>query len=166
MKQLKLAHYAIVLGTCLMLSGTVAQAQSDPEKVKLIEQEAVGWSRNMDQLMAVFTEDVIYEDAPMGLVLHGKQELRGFATTFFNAFPTDLKAVIITAVVDGDHGASEWKFTGTHSGDMPNMPASNKTMDVRGASIYEFEGGKIKHKIDYWDISTMLRQLGFMPAKQ
>jgi hypothetical protein len=48
---------------------------------------------------------------------------------------------------------------------MPNMPASNKTMDVRGASIYEFEGGKIKHKIDYWDLSTMLRQLGFMPTK-
>jgi steroid delta-isomerase-like uncharacterized protein len=166
MKQLRLVPYAIVLGTCLMLSATLAHAQSDPEKMKLIEQEAVGWSRNMDQLMAVFAEDVIYEDAPMGLVLHGKEELRGFATSFFNGFPTDLKAVITTAVVDGNHGASEWRFTGTHSGDMPNMPASNKTMDVRGASIYEFEGGKIKHKIDYWDLSTMLRQLGFMPAKQ
>jgi len=165
MKQLNLAHYAIVLGSCLVLSATVAQAQSDPEKLKLIEQEALGWSRNMDQLMAVFADDVIYEDAPMGLVLHGKEELRGFATAFFNGFPTDLKAVVTTAVVDGDHGASEWRFTGTHSGDMPNMPASNKTMDVRGASIYEFEGGKIKHKIDYWDLSTMLRQLGFMPTK-
>ena len=165
MKQLNLAHYAIVLGSCLVLSATVAQAQSDPEKLKLIEQEALGWSRNMDQLMAVFADDVIYEDAPMGLVLHGKEELRGFATAFFNGCPTDLKAVVTTAVVDGDHGASEWRFTGTHSGDMPNMPASNKTMDVRGASIYEFEGGKIKHKIDYWDLSTMLRQLGFMPTK-
>ena len=88
MKQLTLAHYGIVLGICLMLFGTTAQGQSDPEKVRLIEQEAVGWSRNMDQLMAVFTDDVIYEDAPMGLVLHGKQELRGFATTFFNGFPS------------------------------------------------------------------------------
>lgn len=166
MKQLKLAHYAIVLGSCLMLANNVAQAQSDPKKVKLIEQEAVGWSRNMDQLMAVFTEDVVYEDAPMGLVLHGKEELRGFATAFFKGFPTDLKAVITTAVVDGDRGASQWRFTGTQTGDMPNMPASNKSMDVQGASIYEFEGAKIKHKIDYWDLSTMLRQLGFMPAKQ
>jgi steroid delta-isomerase-like uncharacterized protein len=165
MKQLKFAHYAIVLGTCLMLSAAIAQAQSDPEKLKLMEQEAVGWSHNMDQLMAVFADDVIYEDVPMGLVLHGKEELRGFATAFFNGFPTDLKAVVTTAVVEGDHGASEWRFTGTHSGDMPNMPASNKTMDVRGASIYEFQGGKIKHKIDYWDLSTMLRQLGFMPVK-
>src|SRR4051812_46153864 len=47
MKQLKLAHYATVLGTCLILSATVAQGQSDPEKIKLIELEAGGWSRNM-----------------------------------------------------------------------------------------------------------------------
>ncbi len=130
-----------------------------------MESEAAGWSRNMDQLLASYTEDVSYEDPGLGLVLKGKDQVRGFAQSFFDAFP-DLKAVIVTTVVAGDRGASEWRFSGTQTGDLPGIPAANKRMDVRGASIYEFEGGKIKRKVDYWDFATALRQLGAMPAKQ
>ena len=39
-------------------------------------------------------------------------------------------------------------------------------MDVLGASIYEFEGGKIKRKVDYWDFATALRQLGVLPRQK
>ena len=157
--------FGVLVTSSAMLYGVAAHAQSDPAKVKLIEQDAASWSHNMDQLLAGYTDDVIYEDVPMGLVLHGKEELRAFAQGFFNGFP-DLKAVITTRVVDGNRGASEWLFTGTQAGDMPNIPASNKKMDLRGASLYEFEGGKIKHKIDFWDLGTLLRQLGVMSAKQ
>ncbi len=45
------------------------------------------------------------------------------------------------------------------------MPAANQKMDVRGASVYQFEGGKIKHKVDYLDWATVLRQLTPKPAK-
>ena len=156
---------SVLVASSAMLCSLAVQAQSDPANAKLIEQDAASWSHNMDQLLSGYTDDVIYEDVPMGLVLHGKEELRAFATGFFNAFP-DLKAIITTRVVDGNRGASEWLFTGTQAGDMPNIPASNKKMDLRGASIYEFEGGKIKHKIDFWDLGTLLRQLGVTPAKQ
>ena len=141
-----------------------ARAEADADKVKLIEAEAAGWSQNMEQLMSVFADDVTYVDTPLGSTFRGKEELRAFAQGFFNAFP-DLKAVITSTVVSGDRAASEWRFTGTQVGDLAGMPASNKQMDLRGVSIYEFEGGKIKRKIDYWDMATMLKQLGFMPAK-
>jgi steroid delta-isomerase-like uncharacterized protein len=55
-------------------------------------------------------------------------------------------------------------LSGTQTGDMPGVPAANKRMDVMGASIYEFEGGKIKRKVDYWDVATALRQLGVLPS--
>jgi steroid delta-isomerase-like uncharacterized protein len=153
----------VALFLCLVWTHS-AQAQNDADKIRLIQEEASGWSRNMDQLLAVFTDDVIYEDNPLGSTFRGKEELRAFAQGFFNAFP-DLKAVITSTVVSGDRAASEWRFTGTQTGDLSGMPASNKQMDLRGVSIYEFEGGKIKRKIDYWDMATMLKQLGFMPAK-
>ena len=157
---------AAVLGAlCCLISIAPARAQSDADKVRLMESEAAGWSRNMDQLLASYTEDVSYEDPGLGLVLKGKDQVRGFAQSFFDAFP-DLKAVIVTTVVAGERGASEWRFSGTQTGDLPGIPAANKRMDVRGASIYEFEGGKIKRKVDYWDFATALRQLGAMPAKQ
>lgn len=156
-------------GILLALSATLwsvtAAAEGDPVKQRLVEQEAAGWSSgNLEQLLSVFTDDVTYEDIPLGLVFHGKEELRAFAKGFFNGFP-DLKAAIVTTVVNGDRGASEWTFAGTQTGDMPNMPASNKRMDLRGMSTYEFASGKIKRKIDYWDVGTMMRQLGFAPAK-
>lgn len=155
----------IVLALCTSLWSVAATAENDPVKQQLIEQEAAGWSSgNLDQLLSVFSDDVTYEDVPLGVVFHGKEELRAFAKGFFNGFP-DLKAVIVTTVVNGDRGASEWTFAGTQTGDMPNMPASNKRMDLRGMSTYEFASGKIKRKIDYWDVGTMMRQLGFAPGK-
>jgi len=162
----RLARWIVALLLALgTLAANAAAAVDEADKVKLIEDEAAGWSRNMDQLLAVFSDDVTYEDATLGVVFHSKEELRGFAQGFFNAFP-DLKAVITSTVVSGNRAASEWRFVGTQVGDMPGMPASNKLMDLHGVSIYEFEGGKIKHKTDYWDLATMLKQLGFMPVKQ
>jgi steroid delta-isomerase-like uncharacterized protein len=152
----------IVLGSLWIAP---ANAQSDEEKIKLIDSEAAGWSRNMDRLMASFSEDVIYEDVPLGLVFKGKEQLRGFAQSFFDAFP-DLKAVIIATVVSGNRAASEWRFTGTQTGELMGIPAANGHMDVRGTSVYQFEGGKITRKVDYWDSATVLRQLGATPAKQ
>lgn len=140
------------------LTTNVAQAAGDADKVKLIEAEAAGWSQNMEQLMSVYADDVTYVDTPLGSTFRGKGELRAFAQGFFNAFP-DLKAVITSTVVAGDRAASEWRFTGTQVGDLAGMPASNKQMDLRGVSIYEFEGGKIKRKIDYWDMATLVKQL-------
>lgn len=155
----------IVLALCTSLWSVAATGENDPVKQQLIEQEAAGWSSgNLDQLLSVFSDNVTYEDVPLGVVFHGKEELRAFAKGFFNGFP-DLKAVIVTTVVNGDRGASEWTFAGTQTGDMPNMPASNKRMDLRGMSTYEFASGKIKRKIDYWDVGTMMRQLGFAPGK-
>ncbi len=101
------------------------QAQSDAEKIRLIENEAAGWSRNMDRLMASFSEDVVYEDVPLGLVFQGKEQLRGFAQSFFDAFP-DLNAVIIATVVSGDRAASEWRFTGTQTGDLMGIPGGEQ----------------------------------------
>lgn len=159
--------YARRLAACLvmgLLSTAVARAENDADKVRMIENEAAGWSRNMDRLLSSYTETVSYEDPGMGLALKGKEQVRGFAQSFFDAFP-DLKAEIVSTVVSGDRAASEWRFSGTQVRDLPGIPAANKRMDVLGASIYEFENGKIKRKVDYWDVATAMRQLGVLPAK-
>ncbi len=158
MKQSVLRAITLALLLCLAWIHP-AQAQNDADKIRLIEAEAAGWSRNMDQLLSVFTDDVTYEDTPLGSTFRGKGELRTFAQGFFNAFPGDLKAVITSTVISGNRAASEWRFTGTQVGDLAGIPASNKQMDLRGVSIYEFEGGKIKRKIDYWDMATLVKQL-------
>ena len=139
-----------------------SRAEDSADKAKLIQDEFAGWSNNMDQLLTVFTEDVIYEDVTMGVVNHNKEEVRGFASGFFPAFP-DIRFAVDSALIISNHAAVEWTVTGTQTGDMPGMLASNRRATLRGVSIIEFGGGKIARQTDYWDLATLLRQLGFLP---
>ncbi len=54
-------------------------------------------------------------------------------------------------------------MTGTHTGDLPDLPATGKSFSIRGATIAEVSAGRIVRAADYWDLATFLRQLGVMP---
>jgi hypothetical protein len=45
------------------------------------------------------------------------------------------------------------------------MPATGKRVEVRGASVFEFVGDKIRRCSDYWDMATFLKPLGLMMAR-
>ena len=54
---------------------------------------------------------------------------------------------------------------GAHKGDMPGLPATGKSFTLRGASIFDLAGDKIRSTRDYWDFAIALRQLGLMPEQ-
>src|SRR5690349_12314920 len=120
-------------------------------------------SHDMDRLLPLFADDVIYEDVTMGAVNHGKDELRRFGQGFFVGFP-DITFEVTSRFASGSSGALEWVMRGTHHGDLPGMPATGKRVEVRGASIIEFAGDKIRRCSDYWDMVTFLKQLGLMAS--
>jgi steroid delta-isomerase-like uncharacterized protein len=133
-----------------------------------LEQVLDDWGRywsshDMDGLLALFTDDVIYEDVTMGAVNHGKDELQRFGQGFFVGFP-DVTFEVTSRFAGGTSGAIEWVMRGTHRGDLPGMPATGKQVDVRGTSIIEFAGDKIRRCSDYWDMATFLKQLGLMSS--
>ncbi|GAC1465860.1 MAG: hypothetical protein PVSMB5_08100 [Ktedonobacteraceae bacterium] len=64
--------------------------------------------------------------------------------------------------VAGDWAGAEWVMTGTHRGDMPGLPATNKACTIRGATVCELQGDKIRRNSDYWDMATFLKQVGMM----
>jgi steroid delta-isomerase-like uncharacterized protein len=127
------------------------------------------WERHLNahdaaRFVTLFTDDVVYEDVTFGAVNHGKAETQAFIESFFPAFP-DLAFEVTSRFAAGDRAGLEWVMTGTHRGDLPGLPASGKRCNVRGATIVELAGGKIRRNSDYWDLATMLKQLGFMPAE-
>ena len=91
---------------------------------QLAQDFLAGWSHNTPKLLSIFADDLVYEDTTVHAVLHGKEELRGFADGWFKAFP-DLSFTYKNAVVSGDRAAVEWEATGTQKGDMPGMPGSS-----------------------------------------
>ena len=129
---------------------------------RVLDQWAVSWSSgDVDMLLPLFTDDVRYEDVTLGAVNQGKNALRDFAATTFGAF-ADLKFELKSRLVaaDGRSGAMEWIWRGRQTKDLPGLPATNKTFEVRGATVVEFTDGKISRNSDYWDLATYMKQVG------
>jgi predicted ester cyclase len=58
-----------------------------------------------------------------------------------------------------------WK--GTHTGPLVTaegtIPASGKRQETPAAIVYTFEGAKIKESRQYFDLMTLLKQIGAQP---
>ena len=130
---------------------------------KMLEDYYAAWnSHDVEKAASFFTDDLVYEDVPMAAVQRNKKEFKDSWNTFFTTCPNfklEFKAIFATDTWAG----SEWVMSGTHLGDWPGMPATAKSFSVRGASICELRGGKLRRESLYWDMVSLLQQLGFMP---
>src|ERR1700740_2655228 len=152
----------LVTIVALTFGGTPAYTADNQALERLLDQWAIAWSSSdTERLLPLFTDDVVYEDVTFGAVNRGKAALHDFATSTFGAF-SDLKFELKSRLVaaDGKSGAMEWVWRGRQTKDLPGLPATNKTFEVRGATVVDFTDGKISRNSDYWDLATYTKQVG------
>jgi ketosteroid isomerase-like protein len=70
--------------------------------------------------------------------------------------------------VSGDRACVEWIATATHSGpivvdDDLEIAPTGRRCRLRGVTIAEFEGDRIRSFRQYWDEISLIEQLGLMP---
>lgn len=116
-------------------------------------------SHDVEKMTSYFTDDCLYENLATGNVYRGKDELKAWALMTFEQFP-GFKLEMTTVFVSGNWIGGEWVFTGTHMGDAPSLPATGKTVSIRGSAIAGLVDGKIRREAIYWNSMTFLRQLG------
>jgi steroid delta-isomerase-like uncharacterized protein len=91
---------------------------------------------------------------------HGREEIKASLADDFSAVP-DVEVEIVSLFASQDRGAVEWVWSGTHTEDYPGLiSATGRPFSVRGVAIFEFEKGKIKRHLDYYDAAGFLYQLG------
>lgn len=66
--------------------------------------------------------------------------------------------LVNSSLKDG-HGTIEWVFSGTDQG----IYGTGRTFSVRGVAVLDVRGSKIARNSDYFDLATILRQLGLLP---
>jgi steroid delta-isomerase-like uncharacterized protein len=120
-------------------------------------------SHDVDTIVSYFTDDCVYEDATLGVINHGQTELKTFLHEFFNATP-DLRLEVNAAFISGNWGGTEWIMSGTHKGDFRGIPPTGKRFSFRGASITEIHDGKFNRHTDYYDLTSILQQIGYLPS--
>ena len=126
----------------------------------LDEYEAAWSSADPQRVAALCTDDCLYEDIPLRATNRRPDEVAAFAAVAMEAFP-DFRLELLARVRGETWAAAEWRVTGTHAGDLPDMPRTDKPFAFRGMSIFELEGGKIRRCSDFWDMADLRRQLGF-----
>jgi hypothetical protein len=62
-----------------------------------------------------------------------------------------------------------WVGSGTHTGPLRTptgdmLPATGKKARVPGSTTYQFRGNLASRSWQYWDMVTLLAQLGLMPG--
>jgi steroid delta-isomerase-like uncharacterized protein len=117
-------------------------------------------SENYERMESLLADDFVYEEVATGKICHRAKEFIDFAKLVHSEFP-DHKWEAKSIISSGDMAAVEavWNGTFTNSDD-PKRPATNKHATLRSVEIMELRDGKICRFTEYFDLSSMLKQLG------
>jgi steroid delta-isomerase-like uncharacterized protein len=117
------------------------------------------WGKAKDLLAA----DAVYDEKGTHRRIQGAGEIIDAFQGWANAFP-DSKATFVNEFASGDTAVLELVWKGVHTGPLQTptgiIPASNKPVEMPACQVVQVEGGKIKSASHYFDMLTMLTQIG------
>jgi steroid delta-isomerase-like uncharacterized protein len=115
-------------------------------------------SHNVEQMASLLTQDCLYEDVALGIILRGRSAFKNYSRQISEAIP-DLEVRVTSCIISADGCGWEWHMSGTPVYDLLKIPATGNSFSIRGASITELGNGKILRNIIYYDLCGLLRQL-------
>ncbi len=125
---------------------------------------ASDWERSK----AIVTPDYVYNEHGTQRRIEGPEAVVAAMQGWKEAMP-DAAGTVTNAVASGDTVTLEITWEATHTGPlqgpMGTIPASGKRQVTPAAWIFNFEGDKIKESRHYFDMVTLLVQIGAMPGQ-
>ena len=113
----------------------------------------------MDRLLAFMSSDIRYEDVPTSAVFLGHDGVRAMAAQA-HVLAADLTFHPRNLAVGAGCFAFETETHGTQSGTVGSVKETNRPFVIRGISAGQFVDGLVTEHRDYWDLSSLLAQLG------
>ena len=155
------ARRLAIMGSCLGLLLPGAATRTATAASKTVGQKWIdGWNAvDPSLLVEAFTPDAIYEDVAFGVRKKGSAELREQHKSDHDDVGGFYVRLVASHVADG-HGTIEWVYGGRDVG----LFKTGKPFEVRGVSVIEVRGGRISRNLDYYDMATIMKQVGLIPA--
>lgn len=95
-----------------------------------------------EAVAALFGRGGTYVDSAVSSGVKGKA-LKDYLRGHYAAFPDARYRLILTVANRDGLMACEWRFRGTNTGPLGDSPATNRAVDVPGASVLQVKGSKI-----------------------
>jgi steroid delta-isomerase-like uncharacterized protein len=119
--------------------------------------------KNWTAARACLTPDSVYDEVATGRKVQGADEVIALWQGWATAFP-DARATFHGELAGGGMALLEHTWNATHRGplQMPtgSIPATGKRIEVRACMVVTLAGDKAAVQRHYFDMATMLRQLG------
>src|SRR3954471_13199429 len=91
-------------------------------------------THSVDAVMAYYAPHYSGIDVGQATPLHGPDGKRETVVRYFTAFP-DLHFTVEDVISEGDRVVVNWVASGTHRGAFMHIPATGRTINVRGMSM-------------------------------
>lgn len=119
--------------------------------------------KNWAAVKASITPDFVYDEVGTHRRVQGLDQVLALWHGWAAALP-DSKATFHSAHASADTVVLEVTWHGTHQGAMQTpkgaIPATGKRIELRSCIVCELAGDKVKLQRQYFDMGTMLQQLG------
>jgi steroid delta-isomerase-like uncharacterized protein len=123
-------------------------------------------AKDWNRYGAMLADDAVYEEEATRQRVQGKSQVIEAVKRWATAFP-DLKGTVKQTHASGDRVVVEIVWDGTHQGPLTgpfgNIPATNKHGSVPAVEVVTFDGGLISEIRHYFDLMTILQQIGVAP---
>jgi len=113
------------------------------------------WNR----LRGAVAADVVYDEIGSQRRVEGAEKFVESYQGWKKAAP-DCIGTVKSTLTGGNIVAVEVRWDGTQTGPLGDIPASGKKWSVPGVQMITLENGKIKELRQYFDMLTILQQIG------
>lgn len=113
---------------------------------------------NVGALHKDYAEHAVVEDSMYAEPFVGRAAIMARKNVTIAA-ASDAKLQVTNRVAHGNQVTVEWVATGTHTGDLPGLPASGRPFTLRGVTVVIRHDGKVVREALYYDVADLRRQL-------
>src|SRR5436190_5392199 len=130
---------------------------------------AVWKAHDVEGIVAMCTEDVVWDDPALPETYHGREAVRRFAHAVFSCFPDvqieELEPPYASATQP--KALVPYRFTGTMLGawEPTNLAATGSRVSFEGVDVWEFRGERMCRYDTKYDLLGVARQMGVMPPQ-
>jgi steroid delta-isomerase-like uncharacterized protein len=116
----------------------------------VVSSKKYGTTKTLPPSMNSSPANYVHHDPQSPKFSDGVEGYKQLVAHYLNAFP-DARFTIDQETQEGDTAVTRWRVQGTHKGDLPKLPATNKSFSVAGVTIARSKDGKIVEGWNIWD---------------
>ncbi len=141
---------------------------SEQENIKAAHAFFEAWNAGDLSKSAAYEAGDFMAEGPGAASPMNAEQNRMYLQNFLTAFPGSKFDILLT-IAQGDYVVVHWKVGGGgHTGPLHTpsggtIPPTGKTATVVGSTTSQVKNGKITHSWAFWDMASLLGQLGLLP---